>query len=81
MTLAYQPLEVLGMVDSEKGLIDRRIFSDQGIYEMELEQVFARAWNFMCHDSQIPNPGDFFMSLSARTGLSVSAIMMATLRF
>ena len=62
MTLAYQPLEVLGMVDSEKGLIDRRIFSDQGIYEMELEQVFARAWNFMCHDSQIPNPGDFFMS-------------------
>ncbi len=62
MTLAYQPLEVLGMVDSKTGMIDRRIFSDQDIYAMELEQVFARAWNFMCHDSQIPNPGDFFMS-------------------
>ena len=62
MTLAYQPLDMLTMVDADKGLVDRRIFSDQDIYQMELEQIFARAWNFMCHDSQIPNPGDFFMS-------------------
>ena len=62
MTLAYQPIEMLNMVDSEKGLVERRIFSDPDIYQMELEQIFARAWNFMCHDSQIPNPGDFFMS-------------------
>ncbi|MGE0056568.1 MAG: SRPBCC family protein [Dehalococcoidia bacterium] len=62
MTLAYRSDEVLGFVDPKKGLVDRRIFSDQKIYEMELEQIFARAWNFMCHESQIPNPGDFFMS-------------------
>ncbi len=62
MTLAYQPIEMLNMVDTEKGLIERRIFSDPDIYQMELEQIFARAWNFMCHDSQIPNPGDFFIN-------------------
>ncbi len=54
--------EVRRLVDPEKGLVDRKIFSDQTIYEMELEQIFARAWLFMCHDSQIPNPGDFFMT-------------------
>jgi len=49
-------------VDAETGLVDRIIFSDQAIYEMELERIFARCWNFMCHESQIPNKGDFFLS-------------------
>ncbi len=63
MTIAYRNEEMLGMVNPETGLVDRRIFSEQDIYEMELERIFARAWNFMCHDSQIPNPGDFFQTV------------------
>jgi phenylpropionate dioxygenase-like ring-hydroxylating dioxygenase large terminal subunit len=50
------------MIDAEKGTVDRAIFSDQEIYDLEMERIFARAWNFMCHESQIPKPGDFFLS-------------------
>src|SRR5712691_7703544 len=61
-TEMLRPADFLRMVDREKGTVDRQIFSDEDIYKLELEHIFARAWNFMAHDSQIPNPGDFFQT-------------------
>src|SRR5947209_14945764 len=62
MTLEMRRENILSLVDAEKGLVDRRIYADQDIYQAELEQIFARAWNFVAHDSQVPNPGDFFQT-------------------
>jgi phenylpropionate dioxygenase-like ring-hydroxylating dioxygenase large terminal subunit len=53
---------MLDLVDIERGTVSRKLFSDQDLYQLELERIFARAWNFVAHDSQIPNPGDFFMT-------------------
>ena len=40
--------------------LHRSIFEDPDIYDAELEFCFERVWNFLCHESQVPNPGDYY---------------------
>lgn len=54
------PVDIGSCFDRQTGLLDRRIFADEAIYRQELERIFARAWNFMCHESQLPRAGSFF---------------------
>jgi hypothetical protein len=51
-----------GLVDMATGQISREIFVNEAIYQQESEQVFTRAWLFIGHASQIPKPGDYFVS-------------------
>src|SRR5205814_4813750 len=50
------------LVDVERGIISREIFVNEDIYRQEQEQIFARAWLFVGHESQIPKPGDYVVS-------------------
>ena len=50
------------LVDMERGLISRELFVSDSLYQQELERVFARAWLLVGHESQVPNPNDFFVS-------------------
>jgi len=59
------------LVSVERGEIDRRIFSDEEIFEQEMELIFGRAWLFLCHESQIRQPGDFFEAPMARDNVLV----------
>lgn len=52
--------ELTELVDWENGLISPRIFSDQDIYDAEMERLFGRTWLFLAHESMLKRPGDFF---------------------
>src|SRR5689334_12330857 len=60
MTMTQSALR--GMVDLEHGTISREVFVNEEIYQQELEQIFARTWLFVGHETLVPNPGDYFQS-------------------
>lgn len=53
-------IDVSALVDIDSGLIDRRIFSDQAIYDLEMEKIFRKTWLLLGHESELRNRNDFF---------------------
>ena len=37
----------------------RRTWGDEEVFARELERVFKHSWQFLAHDSEIPEPGDY----------------------
>ena len=70
-----QPIE-LPMSDLSQWLLDspeqgqfkvgKRLFSDPAVFEREMERIFEGNWIYLCHESQIPNPHDFYTTRMGR---------------
>jgi nitrite reductase/ring-hydroxylating ferredoxin subunit len=52
--------EIGGLVLPEK--VHRRIYTDPGLFDLEMERIFGRVWMFVGHESQVPEPGDWIKS-------------------
>lgn len=69
-----------GYLNLDEGWIDRAIFHDEEIYRAELRQIFARSWNFVAHESQLPRVGDFLTTYMGEDAVIVSRHRDNTIR-
>lgn len=42
-----------------RGMIPAHIYNDEEIFRLEKERLFSRAWVFVGHESEVPQPGDY----------------------
>jgi phenylpropionate dioxygenase-like ring-hydroxylating dioxygenase large terminal subunit len=60
--MKFSSEQIESMVNTDKGTISREIFVNADIFEQELEQIFARSWLLVGHESQIPKRNDYVVS-------------------
>lgn len=65
-------MKIADIVNDDASLISRRAWSDPQIYELEKKGIFGRAWLFLGHETQIPNPGDFVQAFMCETPIILS---------
>jgi phenylpropionate dioxygenase-like ring-hydroxylating dioxygenase large terminal subunit len=46
--------------------VHRALYVDPAIFELEMERIFGRAWVYVGHESQLPNPGNYITALVGR---------------
>ncbi len=52
--------------------VHRRLYTDPAIFELEMERIFGVAWLYVGHESQVRNPGDYFLTQVGRKAMVVT---------
>ena len=50
----------------------RDIFTDEALFELEMKHIFEGNWVFLAHESQIPEPGDYFTTWIGRRPIVIT---------
>jgi benzoate/toluate 1,2-dioxygenase alpha subunit len=51
---------------------NRKIFTDEDLFELEMKHIFEGNWVYLAHESQIPNVGDYFTTYIGRQPVIIS---------
>jgi phthalate 3,4-dioxygenase alpha subunit len=82
-TIGVEVFDVIEMPDSVRSLLEEAeksieeyrlplaIFSDPELHRIEQIKLFGRVWNFLAHENEIPNPGDYVRRYIGNTQIIV----------
>ncbi|UPT63833.1 MAG: Rieske 2Fe-2S domain-containing protein [Hyphomonadaceae bacterium JAD_PAG50586_4] len=43
----------------QEGRVHRSLYTDEGVFALEMTRVFGHVWTYLGHETEIPNPNDF----------------------
>jgi len=52
--------------------VSRRLFNDEELFDLEMKYIFESGWVYLCHESQVDQPNDFFTTYIGRQPVVVS---------
>jgi len=50
-------MDLSALVEPDR--VHRTVYTDQQIFDAEMEKIWERIWIYCGHVSQVPNPGDY----------------------
>jgi phenylpropionate dioxygenase-like ring-hydroxylating dioxygenase large terminal subunit len=50
-------IEIGQLVDGYR--VNRRVYTDQDVFEAEMDRIFGQTWVFLCHESELAEAGEF----------------------
>lgn len=50
--------EAAGILDQTR-VVDNHVYWEPGVYAAEMERIFSRVWQLVCHESEVAAPGTF----------------------
>tara|TARA_B100001939_G_scaffold299880_1_gene275524 strand:+ start:19749 stop:21077 length:1329 start_codon:yes stop_codon:yes gene_type:complete len=56
--MTYSIQQLADMVQETR--THRKLYTDEEIFDLEMDRIFGKAWIFVGHESQIPKPGDYY---------------------
>ncbi len=65
-------LDVRQLVNADGTAINRRVFTDDTVYQWEKRHIFRRSWLYLAHESELAQPGDFVTTWMCETPVIVA---------
>lgn len=54
------------------GAVHRSVYTDQDIFDLEMQRIFDTTWVYLAHEAEIPEPGDYKTTMLGRHPVIVS---------